>query len=1444
MTSVELTEILNRLEGHELPLLSWGVVDGSFSEDEILALIERAAPQEDSDELLGVMIDRGLVVERPGDRFRTRMAETVRLAASLRQLFPSRDWRSAATLVSDYRFLSRPRSVPIRDVTPDSAIELLANAMGAEWLALHEPGIRSVLQGWDMSAFQVSATVRILESIGQRGGTCITAGTGAGKTLAFYLPTLTHLLGTARSTRVPRVVAIYPRTELLRDQLTNLLTLLDVVGQTQTNDLEVGVLYRATPYDRRDAESGQHRSWQRHPNGGLICPIVGCIRKSCGGDYIWPESVGESTIMVCATCGHQLNSLVFVRRRLSTRPPPIVFATTEMVNNNLGSAMRRVFVGDGRQAPEFILLDEIHTYSGTHGAQVANLLRRWQAELSHPAHIVGLSATLADPAEFLARLVGLPTSMVQVVAPQDHEMQESGREYFLALRGDPASTTALLSTTIQTSMLLRRMMDAERGAPSGGVYGTKLFAFTDNLDLVNRLHSQLLDAEGWERDGVSRKRGGSLATLRASGADQAARDAVGQLWDAAEVLGTLHRTVRVGRTTSQDQGVDRDSDVVVATASLEVGFDDPDVGTVLQHKAPRDAAQFLQRRGRAGRDPTMRPWTGVVLSDYGRDRLAFQSYEALFDPLVRPSRLPVANRVGLKMQAAWWITDYLAVRTGTDVRRLMSSSPDRLVGVGDQIARLLAAATELLTDEGINRLHDELKKALRVNDEVGAAVLWDHPRALVTAVIPSIIRRLTALHALTVRPDEFGWPDAMWEYVPRTLFAPLQTPEVRIHLPPSPRRREPQVHPISQTLREFAPGRVNYRFSLRGRVDRMWIQPPEPEDSGLGLDTFCSEFVLLNSPNDVDVSIVQPVAVQLTEPDPRVSDSAFGRWDWQVAYRAEGEPASVDTPAVGPWASLVQAMNGYTHRHRCPLTVWRYAESFVVEQNSQDEPGESRHRLRLDDESVAVGFSMDIDGIAVDVRLDVDLDAMRGTPLARALRTTYFEHRVRTHPVLVAGTSSVFLRDWIAQLAMCVVAVESHDTSGGFDPARISDDKLVAALIDAGRTVFGAADESPEGDPSDPRLLINVERALHRPEMMRALRECLALLRTDVGDDAAGWIRERMSATLAAAIIDAIQAVCPDMDVTDLRPDLDVRSGDAGTVECTIWITEDHPGGTGIIETALDRIIEDPRRFWTVVSSALGPTDGERVDRNLRRYLRARAEGSLSEEVSAVQVTGDLQSTTHAWASLRKGLYELGVEADQTITGALASRLLRPGADTRVEELARQLLDLWDEVETIIGIEVDLRVVAHLAANRPGLTKQLASVVGTEVQRNELVVGQIVGLLWARGSALRSSGLQAYNPYNVLPPTERLLLEHIAEAPDPEVDADDLDWRVQLDGHLCNHGSATVVCRDDLQASLTIEDLLVAPTVAEVLEFHPRVVGVTRSAIDVRIHVDLREAQQ
>ena len=140
------------------------------------------------------------------------------------------------------------------------------------------------------------------------------------------------------------------------------------------------------------------------------------------------------------------------------------------------------------------------------------------------------------------------------------------------------------------------------------------------------------------------------------------------------------------RTTALDTGVSHDAEIVVATAALEVGYDDPAVGVVLQHKAPRDMAQFLQRKGRAGRTRHMRPWTIMVLSDYGRDRLAYQAYEQFFDPELPPRELPLSNRYIRRMQAAYALIDYLGVAmqqgepVGSVWRDLSGPHPTRLDG--------------------------------------------------------------------------------------------------------------------------------------------------------------------------------------------------------------------------------------------------------------------------------------------------------------------------------------------------------------------------------------------------------------------------------------------------------------------------------------------------------------------------------------------------------------------------------------------------------------------------------------------------------------------------------------------------------------------------------------------------------------------------------------------
>lgn len=1447
-----LPDLLDAIEQRELALLGWGITDGSFAEDELLDLIRRLQPTLDPDDLLDRLVDQGLVVEllRAG-RYRTRMAETVRLAFHLRQWFHGHDWQTAKPLVSDLRFLSRSRSVPRRTINPDAVIAALETAPGLVVTAQLEAAVRTLLADRSVSGFQVRAAARVLERPGRGAplATCVAAGTGAGKTLAFYLPALAHVLATPRPGAGPRAVALYPRTELLRDQLRSALTMVRALGDAGA-ELRIGALYHAVPKDRADATL--QRGW-RPVADGLECPILTCLCEGCAGAYVWRTEAGQEEVLTCASCGDVLRTLAFTRNHQFRTPPAVLFTSTEMVNRLLGTRQaRRLLVGEPKAGPEFVLLDEIHTYAGTHGAQVANLLRRWRAEMGTHPHIVGLSATLADPAGFISQMTGVATSNVAVIEPRADELMAFGREYFLALRGDPASQTALLSTTIQTSMLLRRMLDRTPGKPSEGAFGTRLFVFTDKLDGANRLLEQLRDAEGWRHDGINRKPPGSLATLRRreEGQEQA-RDRSGQLWRAAQEIGTLGLPVKVSRTTSKDSGVEGESDIVVATASLEVGFDDPHVGAVLQHQAPRDAAQFLQRRGRAGRNPAMRPWTAVVLSDYGRDRLAFQGYEQLFDPVVPPSHLPIRNRVVLKMQAAWWLIDHLGRHTGSlHARRVIEQRWHRNEKAQVTNARrLLDALEDMLTERGVQQLSSQLRRALDIDEDEVRSVLWDHPRALVTSVIPTLIRRVQAILEVDATPADYVWSDPLDDFVPRTLFAPLQVPEVRLSLPFRSKNEPPEVESISLSMREFAPGRVNYRYALGGRRERLWVQPPPTAQREVAVESFCPDHISIDPPPGADVGLcVQPRAVALTVPPPEVPDSAFGSWVWQTSFRQMGSPLDLDLPARTGWSSLVRSMQALTHRGRCPVTVWRYATECEVEPRSATSPSYVRHQVTVDGHPGAIGFTIDADALLLVVQLPPTRRMLEGDGVLRALRTARLEHVVAVSPVITLHAPSPFLRAWLAHLLTTTVVRETGD-------GQIEDvlsgptSALRAALVRVAEDLF---DADPPGDPEgrgdvadDPALLLQLIDILGHDDVVDELRQLGHTLHAPSDLSWSSWIHERVATTIAAAVIDAVGATCPDLDINELRPDVEIENdGDDGAAVARIWLTEDAPGGTGTVEAAVDRYLADPRAFWALVSRAVGPCDAERVDGTLRTFLDERARGGFEEEVHSVRSASHLGHLTDAWSALRTAMFRRGLDSDQSVTAALSTRLLRSGSDERTEELVRDLLTRWDELESHLGVEVEVRALATVAATDPDLQRRVEELSGALAATPAARIGQVLGLLWSRGATARAASLQAYNPYRSQLPTERLLVEALVERPLTVVDHGPLDWRGTLDAALHRDGRALVRCTSEDAAASVARALLVAPTTIGVLELHPRVVGLTRERHHIEVEVEIREAHQ
>lgn len=1536
---------LSQLERRESRLLSWGIVDGALSRDELndvarefLSKYDAGGEIEDEDALLDQLEDRGLLFPSfAGTKatYRTRMAETMRLLARLRQLFPphlqgnARLWQTASPLVGDFRFLARARIVPSRNVMPEIVAERLARATtltpleSAVLTALTtlSDGVRMPLAG-----FQMRATENIRQQVlRKRGaGTIVCAGTGSGKTLAFYLPAFMAMAETLDASAWTRALAIYPRNELLKDQLAEAFTQarkLDFhLQQFGRRKLRLGTFFGSTPENERAFHfQPLPRGW-RSLELGYECPFLTCRKNECGGPLVWRKSDVDAKVqrLVCIQCGFAVSpdEIVLTRERLQREPADILFTTTEMLNQRIGDSRFNHLFGIGqtrRQQPQLVLLDEVHTYSGTTGAQTALLLRRWKHASRAQSHFVGLSATLADARTFFSTLVGEPDYRVEEVSPLSQELTRTGMEYMVALRNDPAARAALLSTTIQAAMLMRRTLDSlQSHARNSGVYGLREFIFTDDLDVTNRLYFNLLDAEGqdsWGRPDAQRHPTGSLANLRNSAwPDKALRHRFGQNWELCEWLGhsinTGNASLRIGRTSSQDAGVLRDADAIVATASLEVGFNDPDVNVVIQHKAPRDAAQFVQRKGRAGRRIDMRPWTLVVLSDYGRDRLAWQSFDLLFDPELPPRELPINNGYVLRMQAVFAFFDWVSMQlsrqhalpNGSIYRdfsgpaEVLYTSPSRQQESRQRQLAAVALIENVLQREDVySELLGYLSGALDQPEEAIEALLWQPPRSLMTAALPTLLRRLLTNWKKAGGPrgvfDYYEANNPLPEFVPGQLFGDLNLPEVTVVTPPQQRgdaeRREPM--PILQAMREFAPGRVSRRFGLLNAFARHWVEPPLQAQSHeylLPISRFLSQYdelgsfqIFAENGQIKSLRCVRPRQIDLVVPPQNVRDSSnsFLEWHTQIVPSSTGH--AVDVPEPSRWRPMIREARFFTHSLDQPLEVRRFAtgaESTTTVQAGQQH--EMNIRFVVDgaepesQEKVGVGFAVDLDGLAVTYELPESLHRRIDAhpAMLKSLRTARYRDLIASDARL-DGIANTFQRQWLSQLCLSSLAFVALRDSEAIEriceQARADISHL--HLTDVLAVIFQSLVITRPTDGSDNEVIDDVQQRLQHdladllsnPTVIDVLLLHAPALWEAPTSSWEPWLQRKFKATLGVAILDAIQQCCPDLNADDLLFDIAPGPGAtqllAGTDQ--IWISETTIGGGGILDALMSRYGEDPRRFFELVESALQPTEHEIADEQLTLFLRWTQDPidrRVADAVSRVRLAAIQSHDAYSkeFEALRDMLCKKGLFVCHAVVAALSNRVLRPGSNETTDHLLHQLIERWHAAEDRLQVEIDARVFAYSEVDRVDLEQTIEGFSDNVVpsDRRQWRFNAIVSLLWPRGSVIRTSRLRSYNPFSAIPETEYDLVRTcLANAP-PKVDIADSDWLSKAHECLATRSEVLLDVDSSMIALLrgALLKVMSVPVDLGYLLSHPRVRGTERRGGRVQVHLVLMEGVQ
>lgn len=1536
-------EVLTLIEIDEAKLLNWGFFDVRSDLTARIGDVVERLPQSSRtlwseaqqfgitpEAILDNLKQRKLIFKLTvgGNTFyRTRFAEAIRLLYLLRQRFSFADWQAASRLVSDLKIQLQRRRYPKRDIEPE---ELIAELRALHMSQLYIEAVQCLLkdarsENLRLARFQKEAVLQLIRNMRSYGEQALTigAGTGSGKTKAFYIPALAEIADTMTPEFWVKAIALYPRIELLKDQLAETFSEARKVDallvKRGRRAIVLGAYYSDTPVSAQRFLSFPPESWPLNSaRDGWICPYFSC--PNCHShDLTWYRQdveqeekdnqggvYGKYARLRCPRCDFEVKSdkLLLTREQMIRQPPDILFTTTEMLNRRLSRASEHHLFGidTAGKSPKLVLLDEIHTYEGLPGAQVAYLLRRWKYARSNYAQknlcFVGLSATLTNAEAFFSKLTGVPEYRVGYIYPRDEDLEDEGIEYNVVLKGDPVSGTSLLSTSVQTVMLLGRMLDPSK-SPSAGAYGKKIFAFTDKLDVINRWFHIEREAETAKTLSQFRDPNPKLDSDARRRCYQ-----MGQDWSVCRQIGhDLRAPLRLELTSSQYRGVNSNANLVIATSTLEVGFNDPEVGTVVQHKAPRSLASFLQRKGRAGRTRQMRPWMVVVTSAYGRDRWAFQHIENLFNPHLESINLPLDNYYVRKIQATYALMDWLAFVLGhekgyhnADVWDLLSSDDK---GRDRQLQRMRLAVRDLLEGilQGARREHlqEYLRRALGLQDrETALSLLWGEPRSLLFEVIPTLLRQLESNWQCVKNGVRELWADnissyPMPDFVPPNLFSDLNLPELLLRIPDktpdkgaqndqTPTMRKDEYMPLLQALNEFAPGHVNKRYSRKQLIrEAHWLELPEEAQLSRGMlplqylkiERF--EVPKALTMDDTEYQVYQPRSFTLGLVPENVKNTSSARLIWRSYFepknqrtfafdspaQSEREPAGesevvsgaaqVELAPNSPWRGLLRSIHSYTQANGNWVEVTRLATGMYAE--TRYNGGYEVRRTLLFEESsepAALGFTIYADALRFEVE-PLDVQGAVTNPawpaLYRHLGPEYFLYKLQHDVRLAESKLSSFEIGWLWQLEMSMLVAVAVTRQCGLREAaeqvRVNREYLAEKAM---RVIFQSqrVEEDDEEDKVG-RLHQKLMEYMADRVVQDALGNNEAFL-WDHGDPGLhAWVRSCYISSIGATLLTALLQLLPDLDTDELVMDVE---GD------NIWISETTAGGIGLISRIADAIALRPREFDLQMLDTLQHCDREQLAGQLRTiaHLVDWSDEALAAAFAKIRDVADLPRQVETRMALANILEDRGVPATRELIVALNAKFLRPNSSLNTDKLIATLVRFWQQEEERIGCAIDLRVMAVGALSIPEIKEQVKEVLegigGTQGRADESQIFNLLqSLLWLDCHDSCPDCIEVQQPYQELVRPSRSLLLTLLYPHAQPVEYGMPGWKEHVQRELISAYHVQISCEQDSleDCKKDLLDILTESVEIGFQFFYPIVERIARTGRQWTIDISIRE---
>lgn len=644
---------------------------------------------------LHMLIKLGEVIQWRTDSFRTRIAETVRVLRLARQrIWTQKDITDAPLLVEDIRVEFRQRFRPNRKAVPIT--EALPNEVPADIAqAFREAiGFETVSKFQEEAIKQVFSHVR--QGNPSNEAFIIAGDTGAGKTEAFFFPILLDIASEPpdlRQRQGVRAVLVYPRIRLARNQLGRLLRYTGRFLKAGGSRITFGIQNGDVPNNQKNISQ---KKWEVKEVAGekwyRVELLETCVECTTGHYWVAENDPGIDSgcpRLSCDHCSHTIDTLHMTQAALEHNAPDVLIITDVSFSQWLArekySHLWGLWEGDViTETPRFLVLDEVHLYEQLKGAHIARLIKRFQARVQlayrqlgkthqYPV-IISVSATLHDERRFLSKLLDIDpqdpqyTGRLQVIKPDKDALEKTeGRERYIfiyprsispTLRNpkyrvnDQAAAIQIVMTamhnlktdvewrglaffdSINDLRQFRHNYDADRVFERNDADPSAKEIPPANQDQLWRIRT---DRQKTEKGRLVRTTNKCHSTceelLRNASLDECPLFRTGDCWVFAKVYG-WNQPLRVANSVYAGASSELDEqDLIPTSPSLEVGYDDDAIQLIYQHKAPSSAASFIQRRGRAGRNPDDSPVIITLLWPYRRDdAFYFIHPEMLYDP--------------------------------------------------------------------------------------------------------------------------------------------------------------------------------------------------------------------------------------------------------------------------------------------------------------------------------------------------------------------------------------------------------------------------------------------------------------------------------------------------------------------------------------------------------------------------------------------------------------------------------------------------------------------------------------------------------------------------------------------------------------------------------------------------------------------------------------------